>query len=161
MPGDRPRGAGASPLARTKHEAELELAAQHFVRLLRALLRNVYALDPDDPITTDLPVAQLRLTTLLGEEPRTVSEVAKEMGISVSGVTQLAHRLESAGLVERMVEDGDRRVRRLALTSRGIELVRRRSERRVQSARELLAKLPPAERRAALDTLRILADEAT
>ena len=139
--------------------AELELAARDFVRLLRALLRSVYALDPEDPMARELPVAQLRLTTLLGEGPRTVSEVAKELGVSVSGVTQLADRLEAAGLIARQAEEGDRRVRRLALTERGVELVQRRTERRVRSAQELLAKLPAARRKAVLETLHALAEE--
>ncbi len=135
---------------------DLDADAERFMRLLRALIRQIYALDPEDP-TTELPVAQLRVSGLLSEGPRTVSALAKELGISVSAITQVADRLEAAGLVERAVNEEDRRVRTLALTPHGSELTRRRRERRRQSARERLATLQPADRQAVLVALQTLA----
>jgi len=133
--------------------------AAQFVRLMHALMREVFSLDPEDP-TTDLPVAQLRVCALLGDGPRTVSSLAGKLGISVSAATQVADRLESAGLAERVVEDDDRRIRTLRLTRRGSAFARGRREKRVRSARKLLAMMAPVERRAVLSALQTLVDVA-
>ena len=55
----------------------------------------IFTLDDRDP-TMELPVAQLRVCTLLDPGPRTISDLAKELGITVSAVTQLADRLDIA-----------------------------------------------------------------
>ena len=59
--------------------------------LLPRLMRAMFTLDDSDP-TMELPVAQLRVCTLLDPGPRTISDLAKELGITVSAVTQLADR---------------------------------------------------------------------
>ncbi len=139
------------------HDVEAE--AERFVHLLRVVLRRVFALDPEDP-TTDLPVAQLRVCTFLSDAARPLSALAKEFGISASAATQVADRLEVAGLVERVADEDDRRVRNLRLTRRGADAIRRRRERRVQSAQELLSALAPGERQTVLDALSALAEAA-
>jgi len=139
-------------------DESLGTECEQFVALLRLLIRRVFALDPEDP-STDLPVAQLRVCALLNDGPRTVSTLARELAISVSAATQVADRLEAAQLVTRVADDDDRRVRNLVLTSHGADVARRRRARRLQSARALLARLSPAERKKALAALEVLAGE--
>ena len=45
-----------------------------------------------------------------------MSSLGRELGVSLSAITQIADRLERAGLVTRVAKGGDRRVRRLELT---------------------------------------------
>jgi len=99
-------------------------------RLLPQLARRLFALHPDDP-TLELPVAQLRVCSVLQSGPSTMSTLADELGISMSAVTQIADRLERAGLVERVAEHDDRRMKRLVLTPHGVAVMSARLERRV------------------------------
>jgi DNA-binding MarR family transcriptional regulator len=133
----------------------LDLEAEEFVVLLRQLIRQVFALDPEDP-STDLPVAQLRVCALLGDGPLTVTALAHELDISVSAATQVADRLEAAGLATRVTDQDDRRVRNLVLTPQGETLTHRRRTRRTQAARTLLGRLAPEERREVLSALAAL-----
>jgi DNA-binding MarR family transcriptional regulator len=83
---------------------EIELQAAEIEQLLPGLARRLFAVDPDHPLA-DLPVAQLRVCGLLFQRgARTMSQVGEELSISLSAVTQLADRLERAGLVARTAE---------------------------------------------------------
>jgi DNA-binding MarR family transcriptional regulator len=123
--------------------------------LLPRLMRAMFTLDDSDP-TMELPVAQLRVCTLLDPGPRTISDLAKELNITVSAVTQLADRLESAGLVERLPGQEDRRTKRLHLTKQGAETLRARRQRRLTRAAEVLRGLSPIDRAEVLTALATL-----
>src|SRR2546422_11362362 len=109
--------------------------------LIPRLARRLFALEPNHP-AAELPVAQLRVCSILQAGSRTPSAIGEELGISVSAVTQIADRLELSGLVERVAARDDRRVRRLQLTPRGEEMMRSRRETRIRSAAEALQQLP-------------------
>jgi len=59
---------------------------------------------------------------LVGDEPRSMKELAELLVCDASNVTGIADRLEARGLVERRPAEGDRRVKLLALTPAGDEL---------------------------------------
>jgi DNA-binding MarR family transcriptional regulator len=133
--------------------------------LLPMIARRLFTMDPGHPLA-EMPVAQLRLCALLlGQDSPTMSQVADELRISVSAVTQLADRLERAGLVERVSSDQvangrgserDRRARHLRLTVKGRELMLSRRTLRQQVTRAALGLLSPEERQAAVDVLEML-----
>ena len=131
-----------------------EQAAQLEI-LMPRVMRQLSRLDLQNP-TTHLPVAQLRVCAILADGSLTISVLAKELGISVSAATQLADRLESADLVERVAGTGDRRVKELRLTDHGRRLMRSRRQRRVRRAIEMLAQLGPDRRAALLGALQEL-----
>lgn len=131
--------------------------ASELEHLLPALVRLLLTLDPAHPLA-DLPVAQLRLCTLLQNQPRSMSALGEELGISVSAVTQIADRLERTDLVERVAEADDRRQKSLRLTPHGAAMMRLRRETRTRRAAEALSQMPPEERGAALHALRALLD---
>lgn len=58
-------------------------------------------------------------------EPTSMGELADAMACDQSNVTGIVDRLERARLVTRVVDDGDRRVRRLVLTADGERLRRK------------------------------------
>src|SRR5579884_1477370 len=111
-------------------EAIQEQAAR-LEALIPRLMRRLFTLDPNHP-SLDLPLAQLRLCSVLQAGSRTLSAVSEELGISLSAVTQLADRLERAGMVERVPSVGDRRLKNLQLTARGEEIMRTRRVSRTQ-----------------------------
>ena len=129
--------------------------AEALTLALRQLMRRLSALSPEDP-TARLTLAQLRVCTLLSEGSLPMSAISRELGISLSAVTQIADRLERAGLVHRVAQKEDRRVRILQMTPRAIRMMRRREEKRVQSALRVLETLPAEERESVVEALQRL-----
>jgi DNA-binding MarR family transcriptional regulator len=128
--------------------------AENVAALLRSLLRELTA-GLDDPVV-DLPLAQLRVCTVLHGGPQPMSSLGRELGVSLSAITQIADRLERAELVTRVARGRDRRVRRLELTARGEKMMRLHEQVRIQRMSAALEHLSPKQRQdvaAALQTL--------
>jgi DNA-binding MarR family transcriptional regulator len=68
-----------------------------------------------------MSVAQVRALYAL-REPLSMRELADQLFLDPSNLTALVDRLEGLGLVERQADAGDRRVKRLVITPRGVEL---------------------------------------
>jgi DNA-binding MarR family transcriptional regulator len=128
--------------------------AKTFTTLLPALMRQLAA-GVRDP-AAELPLAQLRVCGVLCGGPRPMSAVSRELGVSLSAMTQIADRLERARLVKRMPKGDDRRIRCLQLTDRGERMMRLREEARVERALAVLAHLPPKAREDSLTALQKL-----
>ena len=128
--------------------------ARTIARLVRGLIGKLTG--PDDDLVAKLPLAQLRVCAILYTGPRRMSSLSRELGVSLSALTQIADRLESARLVTRVAHGSDRRVRYLQLTERGETVMRLREDARVQRTRAVLEHLSPKAREdvaAALETL--------
>jgi DNA-binding MarR family transcriptional regulator len=118
-----------------------------------------HVLVDDDP-AAELPLRQLRVCLALYEGPRTMSQLSRDLRFSLSAMTQIADRLERAGLVTRWFEESDRRVRRLRLTPRARRMLRLRKEARIRRIAAVLERMPVAARvdaLTALDALRCAA----
>jgi DNA-binding MarR family transcriptional regulator len=147
-------------LAATVRRASTEEQAAELECLLPKLMRRLFQLQSDHPVS-ELPLAQLRLCTILQGGPRSMTMLGEELAISVSAVTQIADRLERAGLVERVAEADDRRMKLLRLTECGAKLMCDRREMRVRRVCDVLEQLAPDERAGALRALRALLDAST
>jgi len=139
-------------------DSQLLEQAAAIVELMPKAMRRLFALDQDDP-TAELPVAQLRVCGILRDGPHTVSELSRELGVSLSAATQLAGRLEKSGLAERVHEQRDRRVRSLRLTEHGERVMRRRTDKRTARAAQVLAGMEPQCRAAVVRALRALTEQ--
>lgn len=84
--------------------------------LLMSVVRNLLYVEDR---TSDLPLRQLHVCATLYAGPLSMSQLSRKLGVSMSAMTQIADRLERAGLVARQANDPDRRVRCLTLTPRG------------------------------------------
>ena len=111
-------------------EGTIREQSEAVVTLLGRCMRRLFTLEADDP-AVDLPVAQLRVCAVLIDGPHTMGSIARELGISHSATTQIADRLERAGMVERVAGSGDRRCKSLRMTPHGIEWMRSRRESRI------------------------------
>lgn len=136
-------------------EEILREQSEAVVTLLSKLLRRLFTLTVDDP-AMELPGAQMRVCNILRDGPRTMSSLSAELVISHSAATQIADRLERAGMVERLQETDDRRCKRLALTQRGIEVMQARVERRILRTLKVLESISAEQRDAAVTALRVL-----
>lgn len=73
-------------------------------------------------------LTQLEVLRLLRDGKRgslSMSELAASQGVGASAVTQMVDRLIRDDLVERVADDGDRRVVRVRLTIRAAEIIER------------------------------------
>jgi DNA-binding MarR family transcriptional regulator len=92
----------------------------------------------------------------LDEDARTVTVLSEELGISPASASRAADALVRKKLVTRVEDPDDRRIRRLALTARGRDLVDRIISARLAGLEDFTASLDSDERRkleAALDAL--------
>lgn len=148
--------------ARPRDRAAVASQAEAIAALLPALMRRLFT--GDDALAAELPLAQLRVCGVLCEGPRPMSAVSRDLGVSLSAMTQIADRLERAKLVKRVAPGGDRRVRCLQLTERGQRMMRLRHRARVDRAQAVLERLPPPVRDevlAALETLKLACTAVT
>ena len=119
--------------------------AARLVAVMFGLLRH-FAVEDDHSIA-DLPLRQLRVCGILHGGPQSMSALSRDLNVSLSALTQIADRLERAELVVREAAGSDRRVRRLRLTPRGEDIMRRRETARAARIASILATLPATKRR--------------
>jgi DNA-binding MarR family transcriptional regulator len=132
----------------TIHDQSRELTSL-FVSLTRQLLVV-------DDFVAELPLRQLRVCVVLYDGPRSMSALSRELGVSLSAMTQIADRLERARLVKRSFEGTDRRVRCLQLTPRGHRIMRLREEARIQRAQSVVERMPESTREQVIQSMRTL-----
>lgn len=82
------------------------------------------------------------------------TRIGRGLMLSSAGVTSRLDRLERRGLVARLPDPDDRRGVIVELTDRGLDLVDAAVAANIESERELLGRLDPAQRAALADTLR-------
>lgn len=105
-------------------------------------------------------MAQIRVCSILRDGPRSMSSLSSELGISLSAITQIADRLERQGMVERVPDAQDRRVKSLRLTSLGMATMEKRRKRRAELISRALEQLPPTSRDEVISALKTLLDAA-
>jgi DNA-binding MarR family transcriptional regulator len=136
-----------------KRTATLE-QAHTMAELLPTLMRQLMA--GESGPAEELPLAQLKICGVLYGGPQPMSVLSRELSVSLSAMTQVADRMERAGLVHRVPKGGDRRVRCLQLTDQGEKMMRRREEARTERLLAVLKHLGPQAREDVLAALRTL-----
>src|SRR5215831_19458307 len=68
---------------------------------------------------TGLPFSRARALWRLERGPRSLTEIAEDMGIDAPAATVMINALESRGLVKRKVHPTDRRAKQVSLTAAG------------------------------------------
>jgi DNA-binding MarR family transcriptional regulator len=131
-------------------------------RLLTEIIKSYFARDVHVPGLMELPVAQLRVLTVLdrSRDARnpTMGELAERMSVALSTATQLVERIEKRGLVRREHSDPeDRRVVRLGLTSEGLNLMDERRRLRRERLAAALDHLTVSQREQVVEILTPLA----
>jgi DNA-binding MarR family transcriptional regulator len=110
----------------------------------------------------DISVAQLATFMLLDAEgSATVGDLAADLGRSLSATSRLIDQLVQRGFVSRREDDRDRRVKRVALTEHGKELIGRVQRRRAEAQLAVMAALTEDERAQVMQAMALLADAAS
>ena len=136
----------------------VQMQARELDAILMALGRQIWK---ENDAVGELPLRQLRVCMMLCGGSRTMSDLSRELGVSLSAMTQIANRLERAGMVTRGFEDSDRRIRLLRLTPEAEQMLRVRRENQIGRIATLLDRMEPVARAkalAALDALRAVAE---
>jgi DNA-binding MarR family transcriptional regulator len=124
-------------------------------RLMRVLLPSPEV----DPLGA-IPLGQIRLMRTLSAGPRLAADAGHELGLSPSALSQMVHRLEEAGLVQREDFATDKRHRQLRLTPEGVHRMAERSRIRAERAETALVHLTAEERAQLIHLLeRVVAGE--
>lgn len=89
-----------------------------------------------------------------------VSDLARHLGVTVGTMSLSADRLQRAGYIVRERDSRDRRRVGLRLTPGGVRIREANSVLEPSRVGELLSRIPPSERRRALNGLAVLADAA-
>jgi len=137
----------------------LLLQAIELEHLLPRLTRQLGVLSLDHAMP-DITVRQLRVCLLLEEGPLTLSTIGRDLDFCCSAATQIADRLEKAGMVERISTPADRRNRYLQLTENGKERMQSWRAKRIERAQLILTRLSCESRQEALHALNTLLDAA-
>lgn len=103
-----------------------------------------------------LSLSQLDALKCLGGDPCSQRELAGNLHFDASNVTDIVDRLEARGIVSRVVDPNDRRVRRLVLTEEGHSLRRKVIDRVIDDSP--VAQLSRADQVALRDLLAKIAD---
>lgn len=109
---------------------------------LRGIGRNMLSVDHP---AMDLPIRQLKVCMALLPGSCSMTEISREVGLSRSSVTQVSDRLERRGLVERELQSDDRRVRKLKLTQKGLQLMRSHERKQLRRIAGVLKGLSKSE----------------
>ena len=111
----------------------------------------------------DLTLSQLRALFVLahGDHAPALSELAREIGLSVPAAGRAIDGLVRSRLVSRSEDASDRRVKRLALTPGGEKLLARIGEARREELREFAARLDDDARAAFAHALSFIPTETT
>ena len=133
--------------------------ARQLETLLPRITRSLFTLEADHP-ANELPVAQLRVCSILQGGLRTISALSEELGTSASAITQIADRLEKAGVVERVALGEDRRQRKLRLTEHGAAWMRSRRDVRIRNTAGALQRLSAEQRQEILAAVHTLLEAA-
>lgn len=141
--------------------AQLSPSRKKAESLRLALLQLGPALLRVEDFTLDLPLRQLEVCVALAERRLTMSEIARRLGISLSALTQIADRLERAGMVERVFNELDRRVRFLQLTPKANGMMGAHKEAQLAKMADCLERLSEAESAQLLNSLQKLVGAAT
>lgn len=130
--------------------------AQDTAARLSALLRHVFLYDRGNQLRvieeSGLSMTQCKALLELGgigesADPRQVSELAERFGVSVPSMSRAVDALVKKKLVTRLEDPDDRRVRRVAITTKGKRLVDTLLVVRQAGLEAFAESLAPAQRR--------------
>lgn len=129
------------PHADGRREAEGRIQSLMVAITVRSIPRIVGPL-----LETTLTIKQLKiLTTLAVADSMTMGELAKTFAVSMATMTRIVDRLENQGLVTRVADAADHRVRRLHMTDLGTTVVNEILGARPELGDDVLARLAPDE----------------
>ena len=132
--------------------------ARRLYDALIELTRHFQMRDRDQACCHDVTAAQCYALHALGEDQRTMGELAETLGLAVSTVTRTLDPLVAKGLVQRHESPADRRVCCVSLTDSGRERLTAIERTTLDTQHAVLAELAPKDRETVISAIDRLAD---
>ena len=133
---------------------DLEALPGHYIRRLQQIAVAIFLQETEKHGVTPVQYAALqKVGGAPGIDQRTL---ARSIGLDTSTIAGVIDRLEARGLMQRSASPEDRRVRLLALTDAGEELLEAIEPDMLKAQERILAPLPKAERAEFMRMLRAL-----
>lgn len=146
---------GSEPSRAVESDEEL---IERALPLLPEIGKRLYAALGRFQQSHGLSVAQVKALGVLGQERRTVGEVAERLGVSMPAASEIVDRLVEAGYAERDVNPANRRQVLVRSTPAADTMKRELQALRRAQLRTALDRLPPAERPIFVRSLEALVD---
>jgi len=107
-------------------------------------------------LNSDLTPSQIKFLFAFKEDEREypIGELGRNARVKSSTMTDMIDRLEKEGIAERVRDDGDRRVVKVCLTSKGKDIKRAFTKKARQDIEAAFSKLSETERKALLNHLK-------
>jgi len=107
-------------------------------------------------LNSDLTPSQIKFLFAFREDEREypIGELGRNARVKSSTMTDMIDRLEKEGIAERVRDDGDRRVVKVCLTSKGKDIKRAFTQKTRHDVETALSKLTETERKALLNHLK-------
>ena len=135
-------------------KAGIEEFAQQISRILPRVIRWFHMNRANAVIKSQLNPAQFFVLDMIHERgPQKMSDLAKELRVSLPAVTRIVDKLYAMKMVERMHGKKDRRIIRIDVTAKGRKVVIEFSEQRNKAFIEMFSQLSEKDRQ---DYLRII-----
>lgn len=139
------------------HDHELELTAAAYDRLVGVLATT----RTPELLESTLTMAQLKVLMLIavvGEQR--MSDLAAQLGVSLSTASGVVDRLVDAGLAQRREDASDRRAVLISMTAAGSQFMERFQELGAGQLRELLSRLDTEDLATVRRAIEVLLDAA-
>lgn len=132
-----------------RHRVKLWLSMLRTTRHVEHVLRERIK----ERFGSTLPRFDVMAALYRNPEGISMTRLSELLVVSNGNVTGIVDRLESEGLVARVIDDRDRRAARVALTERGIEIFAQMAAAHEDWIAEMFSALPPADVDLLLDRL--------
>ena len=111
--------------------------------------------DEEDKLCSELTISQVRALAIFANEnePLKMSDVSKKLNVCMPTATQLIDKLVNIGLLERIKDEGDRRLVLISINDKGRRIFGKTLERRKESFKWWFSKIDTEEQRKLLDTI--------
>jgi DNA-binding MarR family transcriptional regulator len=143
---------------RTPRKNDLDRDTRDLYAALNDLVRLYQFRDRNTICCHDISVTQCyALQSLVRNGPLTQGALANELMLDKSTTSRVVETLERKGYVDRAAHPEDARAFRIELTTKGRNLCQRIEQELLEEERNIIAKIDPAVRRAAIQVVRDLA----
>ncbi|MFC1735245.1 MarR family winged helix-turn-helix transcriptional regulator [Candidatus Hydrogenedentota bacterium] len=110
----------------TKLGAEkIERQVDLWIRLIPRIAKGINSITGEATSALDVTITQITaILALFESKTMTMGELREEVGVSLSSATGIVDGLVKKGLTRRLQDDKDRRVVKVVLTTKGVELAK-------------------------------------
>lgn len=149
-------------------DLEVQQRIEKITEIFPEFIKNLQALgfrqmpvnenDEEDKLCSELTISQVRALSIFAneKEPLKMSDASKRMNVCMPTATQLIDKLVNIGLLERIKDEGDRRLVLISINDKGRKIFARTLDRRKESFKWWFSKIDTEQQKKLLSTIESL-----